>query len=441
MSQQAETSKKLQIHEKPTQIQKSPFPISMKLTAVVVISLIISTPISAFLYHLIASYVPASLGLYMNSFISLLVTTGIIILCSRFFIIRPMHDLIRIISSVKEGNLNQKPNYRSGDEIGQFSSSIGEMIESLQTFIEQVSTAGKHVADTAERFAAHIDTNADVARQIAEHMHSIAQDAQEQYDSSEESEKMLLNMKKDMNDMSAVSNAVQKMSHSTGEETKRGKHYMEQTRKQMNLIQKQTNDSAAKIQMLKQHSVEVGDIIEVITEISNQTHLLSLNASIEAARAGEHGKGFAVVAGEIGKLAEESEKSAGKITKKIETIQEAIQNATDSMSANVSEVRDGMQMIREAEQIFDRIATSVSDVAAQIEEVFSRFHHLSEQADRVVEKAQRFAVFASNSTKQTELTQKATKDQLNTMEKLKMEGQELKRLAKQLDTAASRFQL
>ncbi|MGO4276703.1 methyl-accepting chemotaxis protein, partial [Paenibacillus sp. TAF58] len=89
----------------------------------------------------------------------------------------------------------------------------------------------------------------------------------------------------------------------------------------MNAVNDIVQKSAAELIQLKDRSIEIGGIVNMITEIASQTHLLALNASIEAARAGELGRGFSVVAAEVKKLAEESERSAQQIQELIRSIQ------------------------------------------------------------------------------------------------------------------------
>ena len=96
------------------------------------------------------------------------------------------------------------------------------------------------------------------------------------------------------------------MSIQAKEDAIRGREHIIKGKKQMDTIRIVTDQAVGEINSLHKSSEEITQIIEVITSIANQTHLLSLNAEIEAARAGEHGKGFAVVAGEVPKLVNHS---------------------------------------------------------------------------------------------------------------------------------------
>ena len=88
------------------------------------------------------------------------------------------------------------------------------------------------------------------------------------------------------------------------------------------------------VQKLGDSSVEIGNVIKVITSIAEQTNLLALNATIEAARAGEAGKGFAVVANEVKELAKETAKATEEISQKIEAIQGETKGAVQAIGAD-----------------------------------------------------------------------------------------------------------
>jgi methyl-accepting chemotaxis protein len=124
-------------------------------------------------------------------------------------------------------------------------------------------------------------------------------------------------------------------------------------------VAEETNHIVGK---LGDSSIEIGQVIKVITSIAQQTNLLALNATIEAARAGEAGKGFAVVANEVKELAKQTAKATEDISRKIEAIQGDTKNAVGAIS-QISEV------IKQVNDISNTIATAVEEQNATTNEM------------------------------------------------------------------------
>jgi methyl-accepting chemotaxis protein len=134
---------------------------------------------------------------------------------------------------------------------------------------------------------------------------------------------------------------------------------------------------------LSKYSREIGNIVNTITEISNQTNLLALNAAIEAARAGEHGRGFAVVADEVRKLSEEAAASTNQISKIVSSIQENISKSVEYMNEGKAEVTNGIRIVNDAKRAFEVIQSDMDNVLQQIIEVSAAVQQLSAGSDEI----------------------------------------------------------
>ncbi len=165
-------------------------------------------------------------------------------------------------------------------------------------------------------------------------------------------------------------------------------------------------------------SREIGQIIEVITQISQQTNLLSLNASIEAARAGEHGRGFAVVAGEVKKLAEQSSNSAGQITELVNAIRDEIDKAQQSMQSATDEVTVGIKVVHTAGGLFSEIERFVNEVSSQVQEVSAAAEQISVGTVQVVQSIEEIASVAQATASGSQNVSAATQEQLASMEQI-----------------------
>jgi methyl-accepting chemotaxis protein len=118
---------------------------------------------------------------------------------------------------------------------------------------------------------------------------------------------------------------------------------------------------------LSEHTQQIGNIIGVVEDITEQTNMLALNAAVEAARAGEHGKGFAVVASEIRKLADESKQATTKITSLIYDIQQATNSTVMATEEGTKEIESGVDLAHQIAQSIDVLRNTISDTVSAVD--------------------------------------------------------------------------
>lgn len=183
--------------------------------------------------------------------------------------------------------------------------------------------------------------------------------------------------------LGTINRQVADLARQINERTKDNQMKMDDATTSMEQINESTSECKDIIWQLGEKSKEILGIIEVITEISDQTNILALNASIEAARAGDHGKGFAVVAEEIQKLAEQTKSAVDDIGKIVTEAVQHTDNAVSVMEQSVRLTKEGMEHIKEVGNSTAVITTSNSRMSEQIMEMDRSVENIREQSNEV----------------------------------------------------------
>jgi len=168
--------------------------------------------------------------------------------------------------------------------------------------------------------------------------------------------------------------------------------------------------SASTIEALGKSSEQIGEIVQVIEEIADQTNLLALNAAIEAARAGEQGRGFAVVADEVRKLAERTQKATKEIGTTIRVIQSDTNEAVRAMHEGTREMDKGKTSAAQAAEALERIINRTSNVAAIISAMAESSKEQTSTSSNIVENVENISAVteaATSSTSEIERTVQA----------------------------------
>jgi methyl-accepting chemotaxis protein len=175
------------------------------------------------------------------------------------------------------------------------------------------------------------------------------------------------------------------------------------------------SDAAGVVEKLGNSSAEIGEIVQVIEEIADQTNLLALNAAIEAARAGEQGRGFAVVADEVRKLAERTAQATKQISTTIKQIQADTQQAVRGMQRGDAEVQEGLKLAQHAGNALETIVRSTTDVAhivarmaAAMEQQSSTSHQVAQSIEHMSSAIQETTASLGEVARSTERLQEQT---------------------------------
>lgn len=294
-------------------------------------------------------------------------------------VIRPVKELTRIITAMSDGDFTVHVTTRSNDEIGVMSRSVEQFIGSMRNMIlsiHSVSNKLHHQADNSNEVSGEMY---DASKLQSESMQELNNTVEQLSLSVNEIAENATTLAAVVANTRENGEQVELKMKATVDVSRRGKADMQDVGTAMTSI----NESMIKLQQaidkVGKASEEIAKITGVISEIADETNLLSLNASIEAARAGDAGKGFAVVATEIGKLAQTSSSSVHNIESLISEINVLVKDAVSQADDSVDNIRSSGELVNGALKTFDLIFDNIDEVNHLVGQMIEKV----EQVDNV----------------------------------------------------------
>lgn len=355
---------------------------------------------------------------------------------------RPMEKIGEKARMIANGDLtSDELHVTNKDELGDLAHDINKMSNNLKEMIAQVTEASEQVAATSEQLTASSEETSRATEQITEAVQEVASGTEQQVSSAKASSAICYDMSENIQVINQNVSVIKDSAMESARQSQQGSEVVQQTIEQMQVIDQQTEKTADIINQLGNKSNEIGQILKLITDISEQTNLLALNAAIEAARAGEHGKGFAVVADEVRKLAEESATAAGQISQLIVEIQNEINGSVQSMKEGRTAVKDGIGLVNQANEAFDVILQSIGSISAQFEELSSGIDDNSESTKALVQSIETTANISEQSAAHIQNVAASTEEQNASMEEIAAAASTLSKMAEELQDSVKTFKL
>jgi methyl-accepting chemotaxis protein len=291
-----------------------------------------------------------------------------------------VEEILADMQLLAKGDLTRQLSVEQRDAIGRLFEGFNETVQTMEALVgsvvqavETTATASVQISSASEQLARAL---ADQSAQTAQ----VASAVEEMTRTISENTRQATIAASEASD--ASSDAVQ------------GGDVVQATIDGMNGVAEVVMESARTIEALGKSSEQIGEVIQTIEEIADQTNLLALNAAIEAARAGEQGRGFAVVADEVRKLAERTTKATKEIAQTIQRIQGETGKAVTAMHAGREQVDSGKRSASSAADALQRIIHHTSTVSNSVTQLAAASEQQARTSEEITERMERIRVVA-----------------------------------------------
>jgi methyl-accepting chemotaxis protein len=380
-------------------------------------------------------------------------------------ITRPLARLVATSGRVAEGDLTVEDLPALGrDEVADLARAFNAMLGSLRDLVGRLAGTSQQLAASSEELTASADQNAQAVQQVAQTVTQLAQGATTQSSAVSEAANTMSELKSGIEQVARgsqdqargigeaartlgeASQAIQNVAQSAQDvsaaaaqtlaSAQRGGEAVRKTVEGMERIHGTVLESATKVQELGAHSEQIGQIVQVISDIADQTNLLALNAAIEAARAGEHGKGFAVVADAVRQLAERSSQATKEIAGLITTIQHGTAAAVAAMQAGTHEVEQGGELAREAGRALQEILAAMERTNEQVQSISAAAQQVAASSGTVVKAMDGVAAVTEQSSAATQQMASSSEQVNGSMQQVAAVSQQTAAAAQQVSASA-----
>jgi methyl-accepting chemotaxis protein len=392
-------------------------------------------------------------------------------------ITRPLGQITQAAIKVADGDLNQRAYINSRDEVGQLADAFNVMVDTLQTtmasqvakeYIEQVinqyhafigrvaegdltarlnmSTNGHQSANDdliqlGQNLDIMVERLCDMARQMREAVTGMSSaiteiqasttqqlaSANEQNAAVTQTVATVEEVRVTVQQTAERAQGVAESSRQSVQVSRQGQNAVADTVEGMKLVRQRVENIAETILMLSGRTQQIGEIIDTVNALADQSKLLALNASIEAARAGEEGKGFAVVAMEVRQLAEQSRNATARVRDILNEIQEATNTAVMVTEEGSKGAEAGMTLVERAGEAIRELAATLDEVTQAAVQIAASTHQQTNGMDQLASAMMQIRQASAQTAAGTKQTERSAQD--------------LMEMADQLEQAAARYQL
>lgn len=372
-------------------------------------------------------------------FIALVLGIVILALYSQRKIVNPIIKLARLAKKVSDGDLTVVAEVKGAKEIIEIGNDFNNMVDSLKVLTSEIKGKSDYLKNASENLNNISESVEEASREVSGAMNEIAVGSLSQAEKTSEVLQSVMELEGKMNELNDKITDINSCLDNSKEALLNGENGIEVLRSNtdnQNLLVKQTVEE---VEELEKAVGNIDKIMDTIGAISEQTNLLSLNASIEAARAGESGLGFAVVAQEIGKLSKQSQDSAKQISGILKGIRSRTYNTTNLMKSMAKGMESQIESVENNTNIFKQISEAENNITKNIEGFTTLIEYINGFGQSLLTVVETLSSVSEESAAITEEVTASTEEQLAMIENLREAGIGINKIVEELEVNISKF--
>ncbi|MDK2826681.1 MAG: methyl-accepting chemotaxis protein [Methanolobus sp.] len=352
-----------------------------------------------------------------------------------------IEDSNEVLEAIAANDLTREVEVEGVGEFKTLSEGVENCRLALNEIVGNMLRSAQNVAATAEQISASSGELTYAATEISSTVEGMARGAQVQSLKTEQVTRSMDEMTNAVQEVAENSSKTAENSVTSNQLIQNLGNIANTLKHKMDSIRDASGDSARQINDLAEKSSRIDEIVNLITNIADQTNLLALNAAIEAARAGEHGRGFAVVADEVRKLAEDSGNAAKQIATLIHEMQDGTNGAVTSMEQVNNEVAVGYESLKEAVDSVSKVVSSGEEIMTMVQMMAALAEQQASSINQVVTSIEEVATISEESAAGTQQTAAAIQQQTASMQELAASAQVLSTISAEMQVLVSKFKV